>query len=380
MMTIRLPIIVLVWWYTMMMMMQLSSFIRPVHSLASASASASSTQKRPIQAVYAGPPERYPEYQKTLQQAFQKSQLDVSLTKINDLTTTQQQHTINPSFVDYIIYSPNGPLQDFTPFTNLKAVLSLRAGVDGIVDNPTLPTSIPVARLVDPGLREGMVEYVVGHTLRYHLSIDKLWQQTHAGIWMSTRIIPSLARQRTVGILGLGELGGSCAEALTRLHFQVYGWSRTEKQQQKRSDHDHDNTIHCCHGPEGLDIVLAQSDILVLLLPDTPETHHIIHRETLSKCKPGVKLINVGRGSAIQEDDLLEALHSGMVGGATLDVFQQEPLPRDHGFWNHPNVLITPHIAAKTRATTASTVIAENIQRAERGEPLLYVVDREAGY
>ena len=180
-----------------------------------------------------------------------------------------------------------------------------------------------------------------------------------------------LARQRTVGILGLGELGGSCADALTELNFQVYGWSRTEKQQ---------DGVHCCHGDAGLKLILKASDILVLLLPDTPETRDLINQDTLSNCKRGIRIINAGRGSSIDEEDLLHALDQGIVAGATLDVFKKEPLPSDHGFWKHPNVLITPHIAAKTRTSTASIVIAENIRRAKSGEPLLYVVDRDSGY
>jgi glyoxylate/hydroxypyruvate reductase len=219
-----------------------------------------------------------------------------------------------------------------------------------------------------------MVEYVVGHVLRYHLMMDNLWKKKQAGEWIQSdsgeSMLP-LARQRTVGILGLGELGGSCADALAKLNFKVCGWSRSPKER---------NGILCFHADSGLKAVLGRSDILVLLLPDTPETQDIICRESLARCKPGIRIVNGGRGSAINEEDLLQALDSGIVTGATLDVFKTEPLPSDHGFWKHSNVLITPHIAAKTRADTASRVIAENIRRCEAGEPLLYVVDRDAGY
>jgi glyoxylate/hydroxypyruvate reductase A len=125
---------------------------------------------------------------------------------------------------------------------------------------------------------------------------------------------------------------------------------------------------------------MAASDILMLLLPETPETLQIIRRETLQKCKGGVYIINVGRGSSINDDDLLEALQKGTVAGATLDVFHEEPLPLEHPYWKHPKVLITPHIAAKSWPSTASVVIAENIRRCESGEPLLYVVNRDTGY
>jgi glyoxylate/hydroxypyruvate reductase len=338
------------------------TMIRTVRSLAS---SVADVGQRTILAVYAGHPTRYPEYQLALQAAFEESQLRVFLTDSQSA----------PESVEYIIYSPNGPIRDFSPFANAKAVLCLWAGVEGVANNPTLPRSIPLTRMVDPGLREGMVEYVVGHVLRYHLLMDTLWKKKHQGEWMqsdSGEYMLPLARQRTVGILGLGELGGSCADALAKLNFKVCGWSRSPKE---RND-----GIQCVHGDSGLHLVLGQSDILVLLLPNTPETQDIINRESLASCKPGIRIINGGRGSAINEEDLLQALDSGIVAGATLDVFKTEPLPSNHGFWKHPNVLITPHIAAKTRADTASRVIAENIRRCEAGEPLLYVVDRDAGY
>ena len=149
-----------------------------------------------VRAVYAGHPDRYAEYRVCLEQEFQEANIDVTLDdKLEE----------NPDTVDYIIYSPNGPLRDFSPFNNAKAVLNLWAGVEGIVDNPTLPESIPLCRMVDPGLREGMVEYVTGHVLRYHLSMDRFWKQKAAREWIQSEsgesMLP-LARHRTVGILG----------------------------------------------------------------------------------------------------------------------------------------------------------------------------------
>lgn len=313
-------------------------------------------KRNAINVIYAGYPDRYPEYQAYLEEAFQEFRLDVSL--------SDNIHE-NPSEVDYIIYNPKGPLQDFSTYTNAKAVFNLQAGADAVTNNPTLSGSIPLTRMVDPGLREGMVEYVVGHVMRYHLSMDQLKE------WAQGSILTPLARQRIVGILGLGELGGSCADALSSLNFRIYGWSRSKKEREG---------IHCFHGASGLDTVLSESDILVLLLPNTPETQNLINRHSLSKCKTSVCLINAGRGSSIDEDDLLVALDDGTVSGATLDVFKTEPLPSDHGFWRHPRVLVTPHIAAKSRAASASRVVAENIQRAENNQPLLYVVDRDNGY
>ena len=331
----------------------------------SASATGTPPTRIPIKVLYAGYPNRYPEYQEHLQQAFREWNLNVHLT--DDLED-------DPSHVDYIVYNPQGRLQDFAPYTNVKAVLNLQAGANAVAQNPTLSPYVPLTRMMDPGLREGMVEYVVGHVLRYHLSTDQWWdnKRTLTAAWKPRAVPPStLARERCVGILGLGELGQACALALTNLNFQVCGWSRTKKQLEG---------IRCFHGDDCLETVLQESDILVVLLPDTPATRSIINQETLAKCKKGVYLINAGRGNSLVEMDLLMMLDQGHVAGATLDVFATEPLPAHHPFWTHERVLVTPHVAAKSRPATAAQVVAENIHRCETGQALLYPVDRTAGY
>ncbi|MCC5967156.1 MAG: glyoxylate/hydroxypyruvate reductase A [Natronohydrobacter sp.] len=271
-----------------------------------------------------------------------------------------------PASVDFIIYAPANPLRDFSPFTRCKAVLSLWAGVERIVGNPTLTQ--PLARMVDPALTKGMVEYVTGHVLRYHLGIDT---HIHArpGDWVHAP--PPLASARVVGFLGLGALGQACAEALSYLGFQVIGWSRSPKTLPR---------VICHHGDAGLQTVLEQSDILVTLLPRTPETENLLDAHRFAWCRPGLCLINPGRGALIEDAALIEALDAGAVQHATLDVFRTEPLPKDHPFWHHPKVTVTPHIAAATRAETAAQVIVENIIRVQRGEPLLHAVCRARGY
>jgi len=182
-----------------------------------------------------------------------------------------------------------------------------------------------------------------------------------------------LAAERTVGILGFGELGEACAEMLRKLDFRVLGWSRNARPERV-------DGIVCYAGSQGLKEVLSRSDILVILLPDTPATENLINSNTLSRCRHGVFIINAGRGNSINDDDLLAALDAGVIGGATLDVFRHEPLGEGHPFWLHPRVLVTPHVAAKTRVITAVDVIVENMKRCEEGRELLYVVDRCAGY
>ena len=308
-----------------------------------------------IKVLFAATPARWESYRAPLEQAFTDAGLEVELAI--DLA---------PETVDYIVYAPNSDVQDFRPFTRLKAVLNIWAGVEAVVGNETL--TVPLCRMVDHGLRQGMTEWVAGHVLRHHLGMDAhIVNPDHA--W--TPIAPPLAEDRRVTILGLGELGRACAEALAALGFDVTGWSRTARDVPG---------IRCVHGPGGLDSALTGADMVVLLLPKTPETDNTLNARTLGLLAPGAVVINPGRGPLIDDDALLAALDSGQVGHATLDVFRVEPLPADHPFWSHPRVTVTPHVASETRPKTAAQVIADNIRRAEAGAPLRFVVDRARGY
>jgi len=270
-----------------------------------------------------------------------------------------------PETVDYIVYSPKSGLTDFTPFTQTKAVLSLWAGVETIIGNDSLTQ--PLARMVDEGLALGMRDWVCGHVLRHHLGMDaQIVNPDH--LWQPQA--PPLARQRRVGILGLGALGQTCAIALAGLGFDVAGWARSAKSL---------NGITCYEGQDGLRQILERSEILVLLLPHTAETENTLNCDTFPLLPDGAVVINPGRGALIDDDALLDALERN-VAHATLDTFRIEPLPHDHPFWCHPRVTVTPHIASETRPETASAFIAENIRRAEAGAPLLGLVDRRTGY
>ena len=245
-------------------------------------------------------------------------------------------------------------------------MLNLWAGVEDVVGNETL--KIPLARMVDHGLTQGMVEWVTGHVLRHHLNTD-LHVHGQDGEWR--RYVPPLARGPPGTVLGLGALGAACASALAGLGFDVTGWSRSPKDVAG---------ITCLSGAEGLTKALSQAEIVVLLLPFTPETENTLNAATLAQMPKGAVIINPGRGPLIDDAALLDALDSGQIGHATLDVFRVEPLPVDHPYWAHPNVTVTPHIASETRAETAAEVIAENIRRGEAGEPFLHLVDRDLGY
>jgi glyoxylate/hydroxypyruvate reductase A len=254
-------------------------------------------------------------------------------------------------------------------FPNLKAMISLGAGVDHILAQPDRPMDVPVVRLVDPGLRTGMLEYVLYAVLRYHRHMPDYETQQQRKLWIERRQL--LPAERRIGILGLGEMGLACAQVLERLGFDVIGWSRTKKEI---------HNVGCFYGDEALTAFLGQSAILVCLLPLTPETAGVLDRDAFAALPPGAYLINVGRGGHVVEEDLLAALESGHIAGATLDVFRTEPLPRGHPFWDHPGVTVTPHIAALTLPQSAAPAITEIIERARAGRPLLNVVDPERGY
>jgi glyoxylate/hydroxypyruvate reductase A len=174
-----------------------------------------------------------------------------------------------------------------------------------------------------------------------------------------------------IAVLGLGALGQACAQSLHHLGFHVVGWSRAPKMI---------DGIQCYHGDDGLKSVLEQAQIVVTLLPKTTETENILNTRSLGWLPQGAVILNPGRGALIDDDALLAALATGQVAHATLDVFRVEPLPVDHPFWTHPQVTVTPHIAADTRPATSAKVLAENIRRGESGEAFLHLVDRHQGY
>ena len=311
----------------------------------------------PPKALFAGDPKDWPVYAKALPAAFARAGIAVDLVA----------HVDDPATVDYIIYAPSSPIRDFTPFTGLKAVLNLWAGVEGVRRNETL--KVPLARMVETGMTAGMAEWVLGHVMRHHLGMDAhiLGQD---GQWRND-VTPPLARERVIGILGLGELGQACARLLSGVGFDVRGWSRRPKQIE---------AITCLSGADGLVRVLKTAEILILLVPLTDETENLLDAGRLALLPKGAVILNPGRGPLIDDDALLAAIRTGQISQATLDVFRIEPLPMDHPFWAEPRITVTPHIASATRPESASDTIAENIRRGEAGEPFVHLVDRKAGY
>jgi glyoxylate/hydroxypyruvate reductase A len=262
---------------------------------------------------------------------------------------------------------------ELAAFPNLRVIFNLGAGVDALMADSSLP-KVPLVRVAVDDLTQRMTEYVVLHVLMHHRQEPYLRASQREKRWQPKFQWPASAI--SVGILGLGTLGSDAAGALSGLGFRVSGWSRSPKQV---------DGIECFHGQAQLAPFLERTDILVCLLPLTPDTRHILNRGLFSKLHRNSPmgapvLINAGRGGLQNEADILTCLDDGTLGAVSLDVFATEPLPADNPFWTHPKVILTPHNAADTDADAISKYVAAQIERFEAGGALENVVDPARGY
>jgi glyoxylate/hydroxypyruvate reductase len=255
-----------------------------------------------------------------------------------------------------------------TLLPNLEVLFALSAGVDQL-DLDRLPATLPVVRLLDPGIIQGMCEYASFAVLSLHRDMVRYRQQQAERCWQAHRLVP--AAQRRVGVMGLGLQAQQILATLKAFGFALSGWARSE----------HDITaVDCFAGSDQLPAFLGQCDIVVCVLPLTEQTRGILNRQLFQHLPKGAALVNMGRGGHLIEADLLEALAEGQLSAAVLDVLEQEPAAPDHPFWSHPQILLTPHIAAMTQPESAFAVLLENIRRHQRGESMLGLVDRERSY
>ena len=273
----------------------------------------------------------------------------------------------DPAAVLYaLVWKP--PLGFFERFPNLQLVTILGAGADALLRRRDLP-NVPIARLSDPAMARMMAGYVLFAVLRYARDIPQFEAAQRQGRWHYVH--PRAADEIKVGVLGLGELGGVAAVALARQGFDVRGWARSAKAI---------SGVRTSAGRAALPAFLAGLDIAVVMLPSTPETDGLIDADHLRMLPRGAALINVSRGSIVDEAALLAALRSGHLSGATLDVFAHEPLPADHPFWAMTTVLVTPHLASVAVPGSASAQIADNVCRVRSGLAPQHRVDPARGY
>jgi glyoxylate/hydroxypyruvate reductase A len=275
----------------------------------------------------------------------------------------------DPAAIEAVVMWTGHDLADLRSYPNLRLIVSMGAGVDHLLAPPGPPPGVPVVRLVDVRLTQAMSEWVLLNVLRFHRQDAAYRAQQAARVWHELPA-PDTA-QRRIGVLGLGALGADAAGKLAALGFPVSGWSRRPKSLPG---------LACHHGADGLDALLRQSDILVCLLPLTPDTRGILGARAFALLPRGAVLLNAARGGHVVQPDLLAALDSGHLAGAALDVVEPEPLPHDSPIWTHPKVILTPHAASVTIPASVAPQVIDNIRRARAGQPLLNLVDPATGY
>ncbi len=274
----------------------------------------------------------------------------------------------DPAEIDYaLVYWPPHGLIASLP--NVKAVLSIAAGCDHILADPQLPDHLPIVRMVDDYLAAMMAEYAVYGVLHFHRDMHYYRREQLADRW--SRAWPLYTPDTAVGILGLGAIGSDCARKLGVMGFQVHGWSREQKNMPG---------VTCHSGANGLLAMAGQCRYLVCVLPLTARTEGIINAELIAAMPEGGYIINIARGGHQVDGDLLAALDSGQLGGIFLDVFNEEPLPADHPYWQHDKVWMTPHVAGELVPRSCAKSVAANIRRIEAGQPVPDLFDKSRGY
>jgi glyoxylate/hydroxypyruvate reductase A len=262
------------------------------------------------------------------------------------------------------------PLPDvYTRMPDLKALFVLGAGVERFLADTTIPPQVEIVKMAEPGLTQAMEHYVLWQVLELHRDFRGLATAQREVRWID-QSYPA-PWDRKVGVMGLGTLGDAVARKLQSFGFATRGWSRSAKSI---------DGVDVFAGGDKIAAFLDGLEILVCLLPLTPETRGILNADLFRHLAPGAGLINVGRGAQLNEADLLSALESGQLGGASLDVFHTEPLPEGHPFWRHPKILVTPHLASDVDPESAAVAIKRQIDRLEAGQGLEHVADRRRGY
>ena len=274
----------------------------------------------------------------------------------------------NPENIEIaVVWKP--PAGGLRKFPNLRAIVSIGAGIDHVLADRDLPRHVPIIRTTGEDLKIRMREYVTLQVLRLHRRLPEIEKAQERREWLQLMNPP--AHQRRVGLMGLGELGLDCALTLKAIGFDVAGWSRRSKTI---------DGIDSYARQDGLSAFLARTEILVCLLPLTSATKGILNADLFAELPRGASIINAARGGHLVDDDLIAALDRGHLSAATLDVFHHEPLPAHHPFWDHPNILITPHVASLIDPISGGKAIAANVRKFLAGEPVADLVDLSQGY
>ena len=266
-----------------------------------------------------------------------------------------------------LVYNP--PSGKLLEYPNLKAIITLSAGADGLLSDSKLP-NVPIIRLVSTEISDMMREYVVYQTIKLHRNFRKYERQHEKHIWQW--LPPSVPTyEKKITVMGMGRMGFPCALALHNLGFDVTGWCRTPK---------YFKHIPCFSGIDKLNSLLKNTQILICILPLTNFTRGILSSELFYKLPKGASIINISRGGCLNENDLINALNNGHLANAVLDVFESEPLPYTNPLWVHPNVIITPHIAGDVNSFSTAKEILKVVTSLRQNQPLANTINVEQGY